>query len=651
MASGTDTGSGAPPARTGDTPMRLRLVALETPAGVLDFGAGASCVITPPGAGDGIADAIARSVIGPRSPGARGAVDIGGRSVQLQSLPAPLLRPSAQATVDASLLGAIHQELLGARAAELETECAHRRLGRHRLEVRIERASAQVRADHGGDAPAPTTPAPDETATRIDALLEELSGLEPVAPVVALELAAEFDAFEAAQSAGRPTDGDIAPQPTSAPAPEAAVTPGPDARDLLAVARARAAHPSSAGLLGDRAAIEAAHRAVAVAEAEVARAGRRDRAAARTRYDAAVAAERDALERAGVTSYAAFLLGLTTGATGAASVPAPMLVARPVAPDELGPAPSADGPVPAPGESARRDDEIGDAAADDIDEATWERETELRARAAAMLGHFPGEDPATELRSLRRDHPDAERLRARLVEELGAAGVACAAHDDVETAARAVLVMRRADRNPRRDASGRRPHRTDDLARLLHDRDRNEAALARVEQELAAVIEERAVPFARLDAAGAAAVVRALIARYRSGALLAGRLPLVVDRAFDGLADDALAACARVVAETHDAQVIVVSDRAQTGERMAGAGATMIVLGPDDPAGEAAALVGAPVCPAHERVPAVASCAQCGRAACASCVVAVAEEPGLWCASCADALRDGSLRLLRRRGA
>src|SRR5438477_264540 len=77
---------------------------------------------------------------------------------------------------------------------------------------------------------------------------------------------------------------------------------------------ARPGATSSRGMTAEaRAEIDRCHRAVVAAESEVFDAKRKARPQAAERYEAAVAAEKRALDDAGVDSYAGFLFAITGG--------------------------------------------------------------------------------------------------------------------------------------------------------------------------------------------------------------------------------------------------------------------------------------------------------------------------------------------------
>ena len=103
---------------------RLRLLSLTTPAGPVEFGGGLACIGAGAEMRSAIAAAIAQAVIGPRHAEVDGTLEIAGRFVALQSLPAPLLRPSAAATVARSMLDEFGRRGLAQRRADLEAETA-----------------------------------------------------------------------------------------------------------------------------------------------------------------------------------------------------------------------------------------------------------------------------------------------------------------------------------------------------------------------------------------------------------------------------------------------------------------------------------------------------------------------------------------------
>jgi hypothetical protein len=386
-----------------DVATRLRLVTLDTPDGRLDFGGGVACVTTDPTSRPFAAESIARAVIGPRRREIDGTIEIAGRFVALQSLPAPLLRPSAPATIDDALFDEMWRATSAQQRADLEAAHAQRRLERHRTDAAIERARGRATALSARAATTPPTPAavagpptelapapvPVDTVTPVvGAMLDALDGLGPVPSPAAHALADAFDEHAA-----------------SAPAPSVA----PSEIDLAAAERrvddTRLALAGVAGgmLPQARARIETCHRAVVETERMLFEAGKKERPDALAQYQGALAEERAALNDAGVDSYASFLV---TTAAGVAPVD---LEARLRAELDLA--------------HAEAELEIARDAVDGTStQLHEEREFELRARAAQLLGRFPGPDPAAELRALRIEHPDATATREALRQVLTEAG-------------------------------------------------------------------------------------------------------------------------------------------------------------------------------------------------------------------------------------
>jgi hypothetical protein len=157
-------------------------------------------------------------------------------------------------------------------------------------------------------------------------------------------------------------------------------------------------------------------------------------------------------------------------------------------------------------------------------------------------------------------------------------------------------------------------------------------------------------------------VVGALLASYRSGELLAGRLPIVVEGALDDLDGRAVEHMANHLASVHDAQLIVVTGERTVAHALAGAGAATHwwpVAGRPlerlDAAPAGATIESAqaipPMCALHPSKVSAAHCANCSRQSCIDCLVYVPGETQLWCVACAESLRTRNLRFLRRRGA
>jgi hypothetical protein len=116
----------------------------------------------------------------------------------------------------------------------------------------------------------------------------------------------------------------------------------------------------------------------------------------------------------------------------------------------------------------------------------------------------------------------------------------------------------------------------DDIATLEAQRREHDQALADLADELERLGDVAAVPVDRLPAAELAAALDRILARYRSGALLDGRLPIVVDGVIDEIARDAREAAVRTLARAGDVQVIVVSDDAEVLQSLANAGSSLV---------------------------------------------------------------------------
>src|SRR5690242_9832392 len=130
--------------RATDRATRLRLLSLNTPIGQIDFGGALACVLTDAEVRAAVASGISRAVIGPRVHDIDGALDIAGRVVSLQSLPAPLLAPSEPVVVDYPATTNAWHDLCRARRTEIESAHAARRLDRHRIDAAIDRARERL---------------------------------------------------------------------------------------------------------------------------------------------------------------------------------------------------------------------------------------------------------------------------------------------------------------------------------------------------------------------------------------------------------------------------------------------------------------------------------------------------------------------------
>jgi hypothetical protein len=666
-------------------------VALETESGRLDFGGGVACVDAGAAGCRLVAETIARAVIGPRHRDVDGTIEIAGRYVALQSLPAPLLRPSAPATIDHAMFDEMWRTTSAQQRADLEAAHAQRRLERHRTDAAIERARDRANALAARAAaappvaapvftpvapPAPVAPAPapvvDAVTPVVAAMLDALDDLSPVPSPAAHALADAFDELNALvpTEPARPVDVDLS-------AAERRVA---DARVAVAAV--------NGGLLPQaRARIESCHRTVVESERRLFEAGRKERPEALALYQAALAEERAALTAADVDSYASYLV---TTAAGGAPVD---LEARLRAELELAQAESA----------LERGRDIVEGTSVRLHE---EKELELRARAAQLLGRVPGTDPAAELRALRVEHPDAAPTRDALRSVLTEAGESVGS--DVVADARAFVFRRETETAagpvvatpapapqpvvpepapaPRlviSDEAAKEQRVVEvELQALLDERAAHEHALAALETRLEIVDGQRSQPWSELEVDSVLALVGVMLDRYRAAELLAGRLPLVVDGALDKLDPRVVALVANHLAGAHDIQTIVVTDTSEVTAAFASVGARTItwpfatlptaaraarherplpapvasasppVPAPRAPVATSAYDLSIPsMCGLHPSKVSAAECAHCGRASCVDCLVYVPGETDLWCVACAEALRSRNLKLLRRRGA
>ncbi|HVJ96067.1 MAG TPA: hypothetical protein VNC41_04480, partial [Acidimicrobiia bacterium] len=177
-----------------------------------DFGGGLASVFVSGAERTPMANAIASAVIGPRPTGVAGTIEIAGRYVDLQTLPAPLLRPSAAPLVDRPLLDDLWQEVCAQRRARIEAAHASRRLLRQRVAASLERARTRARELAVATAPveppvafAPEVvpaeslmvPVPDAATPALEEVLARYRALAEVPVPEAQVLADEFDELAA----------------------------------------------------------------------------------------------------------------------------------------------------------------------------------------------------------------------------------------------------------------------------------------------------------------------------------------------------------------------------------------------------------------------------------------------------------------------
>jgi hypothetical protein len=204
------------------------------------------------------------------------------------------------------------------------------------------------------------------------------------------------------------------------------------------------------------------------------------------------------------------------------------------------------------------------------------RELDLRAKAASVLGRFPRDDVATELREFRPAQKSFDVARQALVEVTNASGIS----DEQMTDATAVRVVRewlaQQDAHPPVDHSERVVVLTEArdavetelraeaaelvaIAARLRDLDRTLSELAVQETRVAADLREE---LDTMSAADVEAALRNLLHEYASGQRTPGRMPVIlggVASVFEGdRCEGTLQLLERVCDEV---QLVVVADR------------------------------------------------------------------------------------------
>jgi hypothetical protein len=544
--------------RATDRATRLRLLSLNTPIGQIDFGGALACVLTESEVRAAVASGISRAVIGPRVHDIDGALDIAGRVVALQSLPAPLLAPSEPVVIDRDATAVTWLDLCRGRRTEIESAHAARRLDRHRIDAAIDRARERVHSPQPEVVETPPAPVEDHHDDEVLGQLEEallvLEALQPVPSSEALALAGSFEELWA--------------QPENEPVPD---EDAPDIDALVArVDEARAAVTRIAGgvLPMARERIERTHRAVVDAERQLFDAGKKEKPKALATYQDALSAERDALAEAGVDSYAAFLVAIA-GGNGPIDIEARLRAELDLA-------------------HAEAELERARAGSPEQFDERGEKELVLRARAAQVLGRFPGDDPVAELRAVMVDNPETEAIREELRRLLVSIDVP--SNGDPVAASRAVLEAprRRTTAAPvvatHPSLSTSSPAAAAELQALLEERTEHDDALAQLEAELEFVDGQRLRSFDDLDVPSLTVTVDSILDRYRAGQLMAGRLPLVFDGVFDGMSAAVGTAIARHLSSVEDVQVIVVTAQPHVVDSFAGVGAVTFQWPDLDPA-------------------------------------------------------------------
>jgi hypothetical protein len=300
---------------------------------------------------------------------------------------------------------------------------------------------------------------------------------------------------------------------------------------------------------------------VVEAEANLFEARRKERPQAAERYEAAVAEEKTALNRAGIDSYASFLFAIT-GSDRLLDTDV-----RRAARAELEAATEAL-------DAARRQ---GQAS---TDSAFHARGVALRAHAERLLGRVVvGGDPPAELRALRVEAPGRAEREQLLTDALEAAGFAV--QGDAVTIARRVL-----ESSPSQpaEAAGEPAERSGEVEVLERQQAQHERELADLEAEIVRLDEVREPDVESIGPAGLVLIMESLLDAHRSADADGSRSPLVLDGALDGLATAARQAALVALARAGDVQSIVVTDDLQMMKSVAQAGGTIVLWSdPMDP--------------------------------------------------------------------
>jgi hypothetical protein len=520
-------------------------------------------------------------------------VEVDGELVSVHTLAEPMLSPGQPRVIDQGLLWTQWRSSCARRRDELAAAHASHRLDRYRIEAALERARNRPVVAAPRREPVPEASPPPEPV--VTALPEPADGepedREPEdrepddgSPVDQAPLRAQLrELLEELETlpAGQLPEGELLAEAWEAHAAlvrlREAVEPVPSA-DVAAIehrvdtARAIVAETSESVPDEARVQIEACHRAVVEAEAELFAAKRRHRSRAITNYEHAVAAELMTLADAGLDSRASFLLAIDEG-TAAANA-----AKRRRAQAEL--------------EEARAElDEVLQIPDMPTRAELEEREALMRTRAAELLGREPGADPGGELRALRVPTEDRVEVLEEITEALRAADVVVTG--DPAYCARVFLAStgRRSPAAADDGHSTAAPPSPVDLApapapvasvrmadietleqqRFAHDR-----ALEQLDTDLAAIDAVYNADFRYLPAHELTRAVHVLLDLYRAGQLLEGRLPLVLDGALDGLGAPGREAAVQALAQAVDLQTIVVSDDVEVMQSVAIAGGTLV---------------------------------------------------------------------------
>ena len=115
---------------------------------------------------------------------------------------------------------------------------------------------------------------------------------------------------------------------------------------------------------------------------------------------------------------------------------------------------------------------------------------------------------------------------------------------------------------------------------LEEEQARHERMLANLEVEIGRLDQIYDADIDQITPRDLAQVIESLLDAYRRGNLLGGRLPVVLDGAFDGLVPEARDAAVLVLSRNTDVQSIVVTDDLDVMKSVTRAGGT-IVLWPE----------------------------------------------------------------------
>ena len=577
-----------PDARQANPAARVRLIDLRVGSDrpSLHFGARLSAILTEPGSRRAAAHAIAVTVAGPRPDDADGSVEVDGAVVSVRTLPSPLLPLGAPILVDRAVLVAQWQAWCARRRDELAIAHASGRLDRHRIEASLEQARARPAA-------APE-PAPDEAEREMEPSPAMIPAAEPDAQAeLRVRLAALLESADAEEMPPLPEAQFLADAWAAHMVLVRACAADDEVpqRELERLeqrvdeARRALADLPQAPSEGVCAHLERSHKGVDEAEKNLIDAKRRHRTRAVARYEQAVAIELVALADAGIASYASFRV----------------LVAAAAEADTGGRA-AAEAELEAAREALEQAHMVRDVP---TRRELAEREALIRSRAAELLGRPPGGDPERELRVLRVEPERNPETIEAIASVLADGGIDPA--DDVVGTARAFVagvldvpedvgpvvtqptapVVTEAAAAP---VVALPTVDEEEIAELEAERRAHDRQLSEIEREMARVGDLAALDVGNLD--DLAPAIDALFAEYRTGALLDGMLPLVIDGVLDGTGRDARDRMIQELVGADDIQIVVVSEDPEVLQALAYLGASL-VRWPESASPEASARSGA----------------------------------------------------------